>query len=162
MTFGATLNNPANIRFNKDNKWQGLVGSSHGFCKFQNLRFGVRAFFALMRTYMFRHGCCTIRSIITRFAPPSENNIDHYINFIVNGMSKYVDSHTGEVHDFPLDADTPLSFEGIHIIELAQLVFVYETNLVLSTRLLIEIFSSYNTEINASYLPSFDEIELPF
>ena len=42
---------------------------------------GVRAWLKLMRTYRQRYGCRSIRQIVTRFAPPSENNTAQYIQF---------------------------------------------------------------------------------
>ena len=35
----------------------------------------------LMRTYRRKHGLTTIRGIINRFAPPSENNTEKYVRY---------------------------------------------------------------------------------
>lgn len=76
-------NNPLNIRYDRNNAWQGQTGQdSEGFCKFNNLVNGTRAAFALLRSYKSRYHCVTIRDIITRWAPPSENHTDTYIEFV--------------------------------------------------------------------------------
>lgn len=78
MTF---KNNPFNIR-STSSQWQGLVGSKRGFCEFDSLENGVRvAIYLLIKTYP-KYGCDTIESVITRFAPPSENDTARYIDYV--------------------------------------------------------------------------------
>lgn len=74
-------NNPFNIRNNRKNKWQGQIGSRKGFCMFSDLKYGVRAAAIIIRNY-YEHGLVTPRQIITRFAPPSENDTGSYISFV--------------------------------------------------------------------------------
>lgn len=75
-------NNPLNIRFVSRNKWRGLTGCDHGFCTFDTLEHGYRAAgILLLRTYR-KKDCYTIRSIIKRFAPASENPTEAYISFV--------------------------------------------------------------------------------
>lgn len=74
-------NNPLNIRFPKGYEFQGTKGKDgQGFCIFNNLFFGLRACFVILRTYARKYQCCTIRSIVSRWAPPTENNTSKYIS----------------------------------------------------------------------------------
>lgn len=84
---GIRNNNPLNIR--KGNNWKGerehQVDPS--FEEFESLAYGIRAGFVIMRNNMkeslpkYRQ-CNTIRKLITRWAPPSENNTAKYIEFV--------------------------------------------------------------------------------
>lgn len=74
-------NNPFNIRNNKYNKWCGQIGSCKGFCCFSQRIFGIRAAaIILIRSYRF-FDLCTIKDIITRWAPSNENDTKAYINY---------------------------------------------------------------------------------
>ena len=66
-------NNIFNIR-KGPNKWTGETGARKGFVEFETLEHGIRAWIVLMRTYRLRHRCGTVRAIITRYAPPTDNN----------------------------------------------------------------------------------------
>lgn len=43
------------------------------------MEWGYRAMFVLLDTYARRYGLNTIRGMISRYAPPSENNTEAYI-----------------------------------------------------------------------------------
>jgi hypothetical protein len=73
-------NNPGNIRYNP--AFKGCVGSSKGFCKFSSMGFGYRAILTLLTTYYTKYGLTTIRGIFNRYAPPTENNTESYINLV--------------------------------------------------------------------------------
>jgi hypothetical protein len=78
---GIRNNNPLNIRRSKD-QWQGMkkVQSDTQFCEFETLDWGWRAAFKLLtRTYYHQYRLYTIRTIISRWAPPNENNTRVYI-----------------------------------------------------------------------------------
>lgn len=78
---GIRNNNPLNIRRSKD-QWQGMkkVQSDTQFCQFETLDWGWRAAFKLLtRTYYHQYRLYTIRTIISRWAPPNENNTRVYI-----------------------------------------------------------------------------------
>ena len=78
---GIRNNNPLNIRRSKD-KWQGLkpLQTDPQFCQFETMEYGWRAAFVLLtRTYYHTYRLYTIRAIITRWAPPNENNTAAYI-----------------------------------------------------------------------------------
>ncbi len=78
---GIRNNNPLNVRRSKD-KWQGLraVQTDAQFCQFETMAYGWRAAFVLLtRTYYHTYRLYTIRAIISRWAPPNENNTRAYI-----------------------------------------------------------------------------------
>lgn len=86
-TRGMRNNNPLNIRNSIAYKWQGQTGKdSAGFCTFSSVYYGVRAGFALMRTYNRKYQADTIRSIIERFAPATENNTESYIKHVADAL----------------------------------------------------------------------------
>lgn len=75
-------NNPLNIRFNSENNWLGQVGNQGGFVEFQSSYYGRRAAYRLILHYI-KDGCDTLDDILHRFAPPSENSTQSYINFVI-------------------------------------------------------------------------------
>ena len=78
LPLGLRLNNPGNIT-KTTGLWQGEVVSSHKrFKQFINLAYGYRAIFIVLRSYIDK-GYDTIEKIITRYAPPSENDTLSYI-----------------------------------------------------------------------------------
>ena len=78
---GIRNNNPLNIRKSKD-KWKGLslTQNDPSFCQFESLEYGWRAaFYLLTRTYYHKYRLYTIRAIISKWAPPCENNSKVYV-----------------------------------------------------------------------------------
>ena len=78
---GIRNNNPLNIRKSKD-KWKGLslTQNDPSFCQFETLEYGWRAaFYLLTRTYYHKYRLYTIRAIISKWAPPCENNSKAYV-----------------------------------------------------------------------------------
>ena len=78
---GIRNHNPLNIRRSKD-QWKGLAEAQtdRAFCQFKSLEYGWRAaFYLLTRTYYHKYRLYTIRTIIRRWAPSSENNTEAYI-----------------------------------------------------------------------------------
>nr|DAR27454.1 MAG TPA: virion protein [Caudoviricetes sp.] len=41
--------------------------------------------FVLLHTYRVRHGCTTLRAMINRYAPPTENHTGNYIRAVASG-----------------------------------------------------------------------------
>lgn len=72
-------NNLFNVRYRKGVIWLGQYGQTKGFITFTDREYGIRCFFVTLRTYRRKHHIMTIRGIISRFAPPSENNTQAYI-----------------------------------------------------------------------------------
>lgn len=94
---GIRNNNPLNIRRSADN-WQGQInGNVNGngnysyqpldkeFCQFSSMAYGWRAAFRILtNTYYKKYGLKTIRALITRWAPPKENNTEAYIRHVTD------------------------------------------------------------------------------
>ena len=49
------------------------------FVQFEDITWGVRAALKLLRTYRDKYAATSIKEIITRWAPPTENNTEGYI-----------------------------------------------------------------------------------
>ena len=78
---GIRNHNPLNIRRSKD-QWQGLraTQTDAAFCQFETMEYGWRAAFMLLtRTYYHKYRLYTIRAIISKWAPSSENDTSAYI-----------------------------------------------------------------------------------
>ena len=79
---GIRNHNPLNIRRTAKDQWKGLAEAQtdRAFCQFKSLEYGWRAaFYLLTRTYYHKYRLYTIRTIIRRWAPSSENNTEAYI-----------------------------------------------------------------------------------
>ena len=83
LTRGVRNNNPLNIR--KGNNWQGerQHQADTAFEEFSGMVWGLRAGFRIIKNYMQRAPKCdTLQKIITRWAPPMENDTQAYIDFV--------------------------------------------------------------------------------
>ncbi len=80
---GIRNNNPGNIRRSKD-PWQGLAPqqSDKQFFQFTAPVWGIRAMARVLMTYRDKYGCMTITDLISKWAPPSENNTQKYIETV--------------------------------------------------------------------------------
>jgi hypothetical protein len=78
---GIRNNNPGNIEYSPNTKWQGLATtpSDGRFCKFESAKYGIRALCIILRNYQKTYNLSTVRQIIDRWAPPVENNTDAYV-----------------------------------------------------------------------------------
>lgn len=79
---GVRLNNPGNIRLG-ETKWQGQAfdQTDSEFISFTSPEYGIRAIAKILTTY-YREGFDTIGQIVNRWAPPSENDTDSYVEAI--------------------------------------------------------------------------------
>lgn len=77
---GIRNNNPGNIRKSKDD-WQGLAADQPdgAFFTFESPVAGIRALAKILLNYQRKKGLHTIHDIISRWAPPSENDTAAYI-----------------------------------------------------------------------------------
>ena len=88
MTRGIRNNNPLNIRHSAD-QWQGARAqqTDPDFVQFESMAYGYRAAWKILETYWnhFRnHGLSyNVRTIISRWAPPSENDTENYIRTVL-------------------------------------------------------------------------------
>jgi len=85
-TLGGRLNNPGNIRHNSATKWEGAIGNQSGFVKFVSQEWGARALMKILKTYQTKYHLNTINDIITKYAPPNENDTASYIRFVSQKM----------------------------------------------------------------------------
>tara|TARA_A100001037_G_scaffold2082_1_gene1910 strand:- start:956 stop:7285 length:6330 start_codon:yes stop_codon:yes gene_type:complete len=80
MTVGE--NNPFNIRYNSANDWRGQTGQNRGFANFGAVEDGIRAGDITLKNYGDLHGINNLEGVISRFAPPTENDTSAYVNFV--------------------------------------------------------------------------------
>lgn len=106
LTKGLRLNNPGNIERDGD-PWQGLAPDQPDprFCKFSTPEYGIRAICKIIRVYQKKYKARSIRDIINRWAPPTENPTDHY----AANVSKW----SGIPVDAVLDTSDPAVMAGI-------------------------------------------------
>lgn len=96
MSRGLENRNPGNIR-RAPVRYKGEVRPSRDpdFKEFESIAWGYRAIFVLLDTYRTRYGVDTLRGMISRWAPPSENRTEAYIRAVADD--------TGLDPDKPLD-----------------------------------------------------------
>ena len=109
---GMRNNNPGNLRIS-NNQWQGKVpvweNTDGEFEQFKEYRYGVRAMIKLIQNYI-RSGDNTLVTIISRYAPATENDTAAYIRAVAgatgfspiygigrNETSRYAANHTSDV-----------------------------------------------------------------
>jgi hypothetical protein len=99
--------NPGNIRKNSANKWQGLadIQPDNEFCTFQDMPYGIRAMARLLINYQDKKDANTVRELVGRYAPPSENNTQGYVNSVCNYMTDRLEEHIDAItkintHDY--------------------------------------------------------------
>ena len=63
------------------------------------MAYGYRAIFVLLDSYRRKYGLCTIRQMLNRYAPPSENFTEGYVRYVV--------TQTGIAPDESLDTLSP-------------------------------------------------------
>lgn len=96
MSRGLRNRNPGNIR-RSGVRYKGEVRPSTDpqFKQFGSMALGYRAIFVLLDTYRIRYGLDTVRTMISRWAPPSENDTAAYIDAVCR--------RTGLTPDRPID-----------------------------------------------------------
>ncbi len=90
MPRGLRNNNPLNIRHSADRFRGEIAGTDKSFKTFSSLAYGYRAAFVILGTYLSQ-GCNTIEKIISRWAPPAENDTESYISQVerYSGVSRH-------------------------------------------------------------------------
>ncbi len=83
---GIRNNNPGNIR--KGEAWQGLATeqTDEAFCVFRSAEYGIRALVKVLLTYEKKYGLNTVRKIISRYAPESENDTGAYVSSVAGQL----------------------------------------------------------------------------
>lgn len=84
---GIRNNNPGNIRHSAS-KWQGMAAqqTDPDFVQFISPEYGIRALARLLTIYYQRDGLNTVRKLITKYAPASENNTDAYAQAVARAI----------------------------------------------------------------------------
>lgn len=94
---GIRNNNPGNIRWSKD-QWKGLLpkdqATDKSFCVFRTPEYGIRAMARVLRKYTQYPGIPnvgnpkidTVREVISRWAPPNENDTESYIQAVAKNV----------------------------------------------------------------------------
>lgn len=87
VTRGLRNNNPGNIRHSSA-QWVGKapVQNDDEFVSFTDAVYGLRALAVTLRTYFNKYGLRTVRGIINRWAPPSENDTGAYVNSVARAL----------------------------------------------------------------------------
>jgi len=87
-TRGLRNNNPGNIR-KSNTKWDGLATdqTDASYFVFKSPVYGIRAMAKILHTYAVKHGLNTVHGIISRWAPPSENNTASYVDDVSARLS---------------------------------------------------------------------------
>ena len=99
-TRGLRNNNPGNIRRTGE-RWRGMAPYQPDpeYVTFVSPLWGLRALARVLRTYHERHGLKTVREIITRWAPPTENDTESYIRSVAGRLQ--------------VDPDEPLNLPAV-------------------------------------------------
>lgn len=86
-TRGERNNNPGNI-VNTGTPWQGMAANQQDsrFITFADPVYGIRALAKTLLTYYNSYGLNNVSAIISRWAPPSENDTISYINSVSQSM----------------------------------------------------------------------------
>ncbi|NSX04822.1 structural protein [Cupriavidus gilardii] len=100
---GIRNNNPGNIRWGDG--WQGLVAphmrTDKAFCQFTEPTYGIRAICRILLNYGSKEGIPgvgqpridTVREIISRWAPPNENDTEAYIRSVARALDVDPNDH---------------------------------------------------------------------
>ena len=91
---GIRNNNPGNIRHGAN--WLGLKPNGRNmdsaFCVFTAPVYGIRALAKVLINYKRIHGLNTVRQIVSRYAPPNENQTTAYIQSVAKQLGVYPDT----------------------------------------------------------------------
>lgn len=99
-------NNPGNIRIG--DPWQGLMSEDEKnadqkaekeFCVFQSPKWGFRALARILINYKDKYQIQTIRGVISRWAPPSENDTGAYVAHVCQLTQMHADD-TIDLHSY--------------------------------------------------------------
>lgn len=83
-TLAALNKNPLNVKFRKDDPWEGQVGyDEFGHAMFDEWEYGIRAAALVLRSYAVIHEIDTVEGIVKRFA---EGNQESYIDFLCDRL----------------------------------------------------------------------------
>ena len=109
MTRGQRNNNPLNIRHSAS-QWQGACEeqTDASFVRFESMTYGYRAAWRILESYWkhFKneHSPFNVKAIISRWAPPTENDTQAYIRTVLQltglgGNENFPQPSTGECYE---------------------------------------------------------------
>ncbi len=96
---GVANKNPGNLQKNGNDKWQGLSKEQNdpSFFQFDSAVYGIRALARTLLAYQDRNSCECVSDLISRWAPPMENNTEAYISAVcaLTGVGRHacIDLH---------------------------------------------------------------------
>ena len=92
-------NNPGNLRFAD----QPGAKNNGGFAEFPNVFLGFRALILQVQSYQDKNH--TIRTMLERYSPPSENDTEHLISEMTKRLGCYWDTYTWSIDTITLAQD---------------------------------------------------------
>jgi len=100
---GIRNNNPGNVRLGAP--WDGLAPhqTDGAFCQFVDPEHGIRAIAKLLISYQDVHGLHTVRGMIGRWAPATENDTRGYAQFVAQRCGVGLDD-TVSIHNLAFAA----------------------------------------------------------
>lgn len=104
---GIRNRNPLNLVHSSANRWQGLdePPSDGRMCRFTADQWGIRAAAVLLRTYRTKYKLLTIRQLVERWAPASENDPGRYAQVVAEYM--------GQTPTYIPDLNDPMELENM-------------------------------------------------
>lgn len=119
ITRGCRNYNPFNIR-KSGSPWLGKKkeSSDGAFEQFVSLDYGLRAGMVLFRNYYRKYRLMKVKELISRFAPSCENDVDSYVNFVSDYLSR-----------FGLNSKSFTLMPGNGMFRFFQAVLLYESRL---------------------------------
>lgn len=88
---GIRNNNPGNIKITRPpTQWEGLapLQTDPVFVQFKSPVYGIRAMARIIKNYQSRYKLKTIKQIISRWAPSTENHTKAYTDFVARQLVK--------------------------------------------------------------------------
>lgn len=87
MVRGMRNNNPGNIDRNTT-KWLGMADKQTDvrFIVFKEMKYGCRAILKLLSNYYIKYNLCTVKDIINRWAPTTENDTAAYYKEVAKDL----------------------------------------------------------------------------
>lgn len=126
MPRGIANNNPLNIRENEqsDFDWVGeqVNDVDPSFEEFTSAFYGIRAAARTLKTYRDKYGLNTVAGVVSRWAPPSDNNpTQKYIEFVAS-KSGVTPNQVLNVSNYPKVVAAMIHFEnGFNPYELSEI-----------------------------------------
>jgi hypothetical protein len=114
-TRGERNNNPCNVRQVAGVHWRGerAQDDDPAFEEFESSRMGIRCAAKVFLAYQRKHHLQTVRQLITRWAPGTENDTESYVRDVAKRLS--------------IDANSPLNLEDPFLMRrLVEAVITHE------------------------------------